>query len=374
MISIWEQRSFTSHRHLVVVGSGIVGLFTALHYQRRFPDHRVWVLEKGLHPSGASVKNAGFACFGSPSELLADIAAEGEAAALARVEERWRGLQELRAELGDAGIGYEPSGGHELFGNDHLYTRVAEGFDGLNGSLRGIFGRSVYEWADTRKGDLGLQAEHLTFTDLEGSVDSGKLVRGLLAKVRAAGVQVHFNAGVTAIEEGTEGASLLLATGERIKARQVVVATNGYARELLPALDVLPARGQVLLTAPLPGLRLKGTFHANEGYVYFRDLDGAVLLGGGRDLDKAGETTTADGVTPLIQDHLEHLLRTVIIPGTPYAIARRWSGVMGFGTSGKAPLVERVSPHVVAAVRLSGMGVAIGIRVARRAAGLMHQH
>lgn len=371
MISIWEQRSFKAEPHLVVVGSGIVGLFTALHYQRQHPTHRVWVLERGPHPSGASVKNAGFVCFGSPSELLSDIAAEGAPAALARVEERWLGALELRAELGDGNIGFEATGGHELFGNDPLYTRVAEGFDELNRSLHSIFGRSVFEWVDARKGDLGLRTEHLAFTDLEGPVDSGKLMRTLLAKAQAEGVQVHFNAGVNAIEEGPEGASLLLRSGERIRAANVVVATNGYARELLPQLDVQPARGQVLLTASIPGLRLKGTYHADEGYLYFRDFAGGVLLGGGRNLDKAGEATMEDAVTPRIQEHLEELLRTVILPDQPFTIAQRWSGVMGFGTEGKAPLVERVSPHVVAAVRLSGMGVAIGIRVARRAAGLV---
>ena len=36
---------------------------------------------------------------------------------------------------------------------------------------------------------------------------------------------------------------------------------------------------RTLLTAPIPGLRLKGTFHANEGYLYFRDFAGGVLLG-----------------------------------------------------------------------------------------------
>lgn len=373
MISIWEQRSFVGEPHLVVVGAGIVGLFTALHYQRKHPAHRVWVLERGPHPSGASVKNAGFACFGSPSELLADIAAEGETAALARVEERWLGLRELRVELGDDNIGFEATGGHELFGNDPLYTRVAEGFDGLNRSLHSIFGRSVYEWHDARKGDLGLRTEYLAFTDLEGPVDSGKLMRSLLAKVQAEGVQVHFSVGVNAIEESADGAVLQLASGEQLRAPQVVVATNGYARELLPQLDVQPARGQVLLTAAIPGLRLKGTFHADEGYIYFRDFAGGVLLGGGRNLDKAGETTTEDAVTPQIQAHLEKLLRTVILPDQPFTIARRWSGVMGFGSEGKSPMVERISPHVVAAVRLSGMGVAIGIRVARRAAGLVSQ-
>ena len=146
---------------------------------------------------------------------------------------------------------------------------------------------------------------------------------------------------------------------------RVVVATNGYASELLPDLDIRPARGQVLLTSSVPGLRLRGTFHMNEGYFYFRDLHGAILLGGGRILDLAGEATTEDGVTDQIQSALEEMLRDVILAGRTFTIEQRWSGIMGFRSTGKTPLVEYVSPRVIAAVGLSGMGVAIGIRVAR---------
>ncbi len=115
MLSIWQHTSFHADPHLTVIGGGLVGLFTALRYKRVHPDHRVLVLERGPFPSGASVKNAGYACFGSPSELLADLDREGEMAMLARVHERYQGLLELRAVLGDATIGFEPTGGHELY-------------------------------------------------------------------------------------------------------------------------------------------------------------------------------------------------------------------------------------------------------------------
>ncbi|MBP7515891.1 MAG: FAD-binding oxidoreductase [Flavobacteriales bacterium] len=375
MFSIWERTGFLAEPHLAVVGAGITGLFTALHYKRRFPAHRVLVFERGPHPSGASVKNAGFACFGSPSEILADIDLEGSAVATARVEERWRGLRALRAELGDDHIGFEPTGGHELFGeSDPLYNRVAERFDELNNVLLPIFGQPVYEWRDHLKGDMGLQAGHIAFTGLEGPLDSGALMRTLLARVRASGVEVHFRVPVTAVEE--DGAGALVMCGQDlgpVRCSQAVIATNGYATELLPGLDVRPARGQVLLTSPIPGLRLKGTFHAEEGYYYFRDYQGRVLLGGGRHLDKAGETTTKDAVTPTIQEALERMLWEVILPDRSFSIELRWSGVMGFRSQGKTPLVERITPRVVVAAGLSGMGVAIGIQVAQRAAELVRQ-
>lgn len=372
MFSIWERTSFSGNYDLAVVGAGITGLFTALHYRRAHPQARVLVLERGPHPSGASVKNAGFACFGSPSELLRNMDEEGEAAALQRVEQRWRGLLELRETLGDPGIGFEPVGGHEVFGADEpLYTRVAERFDALNSALHGIFGKPVFSWSDDRISPMGLRAAHLSFNPLEGAVDSGMLMRTLLRKVQGEGVDVRYKAPVAGWEDGPGGVNIRMAEGKAVQARCVVVATNGYTRALVPASDIAPGRGQVLLTSVVPGLQLNGTFHKEEGYFYFRHYHGRVLLGGGRHLDKAGETTTGDGTTPRIQNALEELLRTMILPGRAFTIEQRWSGVMGFRTQGGPPVVKHLSPHVVLAAGLGGIGVAIGIRVARQAAELV---
>lgn len=375
MLSVWESTSFHRRPHLVVVGGGIVGLFAALFHKRQHPDHHVLVVERGDHPSGASVKNAGFACFGSPSELLADIAKEGTDAMLRRVEERWRGLQELRQELGDSNIGFEASGGHEIYRTgDSLYPQVADGFEALNNSLRSIFGKAVFQWDDDAIKRFGLSGvDHLVRTDLEGPIDTGRMMIALLRKVTEAGVVFRSNTHIEKIEGDGSHVLLALKSGDTIEAEQVLLATNGYTGSLLPHLDVVPARGQVLLTSPIPGLKLRGTYHLDEGFYYFRDHKRAVLLGGGRNLDIAGETTTEDGITDRIQQALEQLLREVILPDQRFTIAQRWSGIMGFGSASKSPIIVRVSERVGVAVRLGGMGVAIGIRVAREAAEMMQR-
>jgi glycine/D-amino acid oxidase-like deaminating enzyme len=304
--------------------------------------------------------------------LLADLDEEGMDAMLYRVEERWHGLLELRKELGDTAIGFGSSGGHEIYArHDPRYTLVAARFDHLNEALHPIFGRTAFRWEDKLIRDLGFSGvDHLAMTDLEGPLDSGMLMDTLLRKAISEGVRFRPNWTVTRIEDGTTHVELVLADAQRLNAERVVVATNGYATELLPDLDVRPARGQVLLTEPIKGLRLKGTFHYDEGFFYFREYQGAVLLGGGRNLDIEGETTSADGTTAIIQNELERLLKEVILPGKEYGIAQRWSGIMAMGKS-KTPIIEHVSPRVVAAVRLGGMGVAIGVRVARKAAELL---
>jgi glycine/D-amino acid oxidase-like deaminating enzyme len=374
MESIWQKTSFPGEYDLVITGAGITGLFTAWHHAGRHPDARVVVLERGQGPAGASVKNAGFACFGSPGQLLFDIDAEGREAALRRVEKRWRGLQELRQALGDGGIGFEPVGGYEVFrADDPLYTRTAQRFDELNDALHGIFGKPVFTWADDRLAEQGLHAGHLAFNGLEGAVDSGKLMRTLLQQVQTRGVEVRFGSEVEAWEDGPSGATFTVRGGAAVRGRQAVIATNGYARALVPGCDILPGRGQVVLTSPIAGLPLRGTFHMDEGYYYFRHYGDRVLLGGGRHLDKAGESTMEDGSTPLIQQALEQLLREVILPGRAFHIEQRWSGIMGFRPHGGPAVVEHVSPHVVLAAGLGGIGVAIGIQVAREAAALLEE-
>ena len=114
-----------------------------------------------------------------------------------------------------------------------------------------------------------------------------------------------------------------------------------------------------LITAPILDLHIKGTFHLDQGYYYFRNIGNRILLGGGRNLDYVTEETTEMGETALIQNELERLLKKVILPHKDVSIAHRWSGIMGVGSQ-KKPIVKVLSDNIYCGVRLGGMGVAIG--------------
>lgn len=68
-LSYWEYKQWLKNIDFTIVGSGIVGLCTAMFLKQRFPKKNIIILEKGIFPQGASTKNAGFACFGSISEI-----------------------------------------------------------------------------------------------------------------------------------------------------------------------------------------------------------------------------------------------------------------------------------------------------------------
>ena len=141
--SYWEQKSFFSGFDVIIIGSGIVGLSAALRLIKQNPALNVGILESGFLPSGASTKNAGFACFGSVSEAIDEIKLSGKERFLQLVEMRWKGLSRLRANLGDDSISFEQSGGFEIFkdSEDIFATECIEQIDYLNKLIRPIIGK-----------------------------------------------------------------------------------------------------------------------------------------------------------------------------------------------------------------------------------------
>ena len=87
--SYWELKNWFTDIDYTVVGSGIVGLNCALALREKFPESKILILEKGILPQGASTKNAGFACFGSISEIIDDLKSHSEEEVTQLISKRW---------------------------------------------------------------------------------------------------------------------------------------------------------------------------------------------------------------------------------------------------------------------------------------------
>src|SRR5690554_8125443 len=114
-LSYWEIKSWLTNIDYTIVGSGIVGLNCALQLKQRFPNSNILILERGMLPSGASTKNAGFACFGSMSEIMDDLKSSSAESVFDLVKNRFNGLRALRELLTDKNTGYIPTKGFEVF-------------------------------------------------------------------------------------------------------------------------------------------------------------------------------------------------------------------------------------------------------------------
>lgn len=367
-ISYWEKKHFFSGIDLIVIGSGIVGLNAAIYYKKNNPKAKVLVLEKGILPSGASTKNAGFACFGSPSELLSDLKKMPEETVWETVKMRWEGLKLLRKNLGDKNIDFNKFGGYELFSGKTGFEKCADQLEYLNRKAKAYIGKKdVY--SIIKKDPFGFRnIKGMILNSQEGQIDTSKLFSSLLALAHQYEIDILNHVHIQQISDTKNGVELESEIGI-FKAAKVIVAVNGFAKELLKIKDISPARAQVLITKPIEKLKIKGTFHYDEGFYYFRNIDNRILFGGGRNLDLKRETTTEIAVTEKIQKQLEHLLRTVILPEQKFKIEQRWAGIMGVGSE-KKPIIKHYSPNVICAIRMGGMGVAIGTLVGKEAAKL----
>jgi hypothetical protein len=84
-----------------------------------------------------------------------------------------------------------------------------------------------------------------------------------------------------------------------------------------------------------------------------------VLFGGGRHLDMQMEETTEHGINMQIEKQLLWILKEELLPKQDFEIDQQWSGIMAFGEI-KKPILEWINPHTFVAVRLGGMGMALG--------------
>lgn len=365
-LSYWELKTWLSNIDFTIVGSGIVGLNCALHLKQHYPKAKILILEKGLLPQGASTKNAGFACFGSLSEIIDDLHHHSKEEVLALIKKRINGLQLLRTTLGDKAIDYKNLGGYELFLNtdETLYQSCIEKQNGINKFLKPIFKTDVFSFKENTFNFETIKPK-VSFNKFEGQIDTSKMMETLLQNVQQLGVKILNNCTVEAFSENLN--SVTLKTNHfTFSTSKLLIATNGFAKNLIKQ-DVKPARAQVLITKPIKNLHIKGTFHLDQGYYYFRNIDNRILLGGGRNLDFKTEETTAFGQTEIIQNKLKNLLKTTILPNTNFEIDHQWSGIMGVGKQKKA-IVKQLSNNVFCGVRLGGMGIAIGSLVGKELA------
>lgn len=359
-LSFWEKQSFFEEIDFVVIGAGIVGYSAAINLKRKYPAAKIVILERGYLPTGASSKNAGFACFGSPTEIFDDLANTDENEVWNTINMRFEGLQELKDLVKNYDIDFQKKGSWDLIHDDYDQTEISRDFiEYLNINCLKLFGvDKIYSEDNKVDQKFGFQSIKTSyFNKEEGQLDTGKLIKALHQISNSLGITSLFGIELIEFEESMNKVFLKSNVGE-IQCHKLLICTNGFAGKFLGS-EVKPARAQVLVTSEIPNLPFKGTFHLDRGYYYFRNIGNRILFGGARNLDFKGETTTEINTTPIIQDALNNLLKSTIIPNIDYQIDYSWAGIMGVGDT-KKPIIRKQSNNVAFGVRMGGMGVAIG--------------
>ena len=182
--SYWENKTWLSNIDFVIVGSGIVGLNCALELRSKHPKSKIVVLEKGLLPYGASTRNAGFACFGSLTEIISDLQSHSDQEVFELIKKRVSGLNKLRHLLGDKDIKYQQLGGNEIFlhNDSEVLNKTIHKVKEINNLIKPLFDDEVFHIKENEfkfKNTLN----KVIFNKYEGQIDTGEMMNSLLKKV-----------------------------------------------------------------------------------------------------------------------------------------------------------------------------------------------
>ncbi|MEA2582597.1 MAG: hypothetical protein QOF33_682 [Thermomicrobiales bacterium] len=351
---------------VIVVGGGVVGCSIA--YRLSQAGRRVLLLEKRGIAAGASGRNGGL--LGVGSSLLSE---EGQAV-YALTAANLALVQQLPDELGVDFELREPGTLNVAMTPDH-----AEHLKESVGQQRAA-GLDV-AWLDREEArslmpalsDAILGAEYMRNA---GHLWPFALVNGFAAGAKRHGATIRTGVGVERLLRAGDRVTGVVAGGEAIEADDVVLATNAYTPELLPELPrgaIVPARGQILVTQPVPPI-LPHPFGTNFDKEYGRQTaSGQILCGGFRRLDEdEGLGHYDERVSPAVLNGIARCLTTLFPRLAGAKVVRAWAGIMGFTADG-LPLIGRSgeNPGLTVAAGFNGSGFSWAAIVGRIVADLL---
>ncbi len=322
---------------IAVIGAGITGCACGAALARA--GKRVRVHDARGIGEGASGRNGGFALRGAAARY--DVARETYGADAAR--DLWRRTEQAVDRLESiAGDSFRRTGSLRLAADAEERVEIEGEYEALRED-----GFAV-EWRDEVP-HLRPDFRGAIFHPPDGAVQPAGFVQRLADEAVEAGVAFAEHERIESLEE--------------LKAEQVVIATDGSGRGLLPELDeaLWPARGQVIATAPLAERLFDCPHYARHGFDYWQQLqDGRIVLGGFRDFSILTEMTDDETTTEPIQKALDAFLTELL--GELPEITNRWAGIFGL-TQDLLPLVGPVPGHdgVWVAAGYSGHGNVFGL-------------
>jgi len=322
---------------VLVIGGGIAGVSLLWHLTRRRID--AVLVERHHIAWGASGRNAGFLLAGVASSYGEAVSTYGRE----KAREVWAVTNENHDRMIEAARGQDV--GHRRLGSAILPASDEE--------------RALLIESEQLLRDDGFEARWdgaRLVNPRDGEVDPSAMAAALARQARAGSIREGVE--VTGLAPGRR--DVLVTAGEdACEAGVVILATNGYTAQLVPAVKIQPTRAQMAATAPEPRQIIDMPVYSDYGYRYWRQLrSGEVLIGGWRNTSLESEKTYDDEPTPEIQEKIDEGLTSL---GATAEVTHRWAGTMGFTESGlpmAGPLEGMPNVYICAGFTGHGMGFA----------------
>lgn len=361
---------------VAVIGAGYAGLNAALELAGRF-GRAVTVLDAGQPGWGASGRNGGFCVMGGTKLSARGIAARfGTPAALDYDRYQVEAVHHVDEILQAQGIDAErgPDGELCLAHSPRAMTALRDtaAFESE------IFGRHIQVLRPEELAEMGL-ATHWAYGAVLNPVGFPlhpmKYVLGLARAAEAHGAEIFADSPVDGLARDG-GAWRLTTPRGTVRAKQVLVATNGYSSDNLPGWiggRTLPVLSSVFVTRPLSDSerRAQGwssrimTFDSRELLHYYRLLSDNRMMFGMR-----GAVRATDAALNAAHARARRHMAAMFPQFAGAEVERHWSGLVCV-TGSLAPFVGAVpgAEGVFAAFGWHGNGVSMasysGARVAR---------
>jgi glycine/D-amino acid oxidase-like deaminating enzyme len=290
---------------VAVVGAGVTGCACALALAEA--GLRVRVVDERRVAEGASGRNGGFALRGTAAPYDEVVASVGRERALAL----WQWTEaEIDAIERLAGNAFRRVGSLRLAAD-------REERENLRDEIEGLWADGLEaEWVDSPAGPLEGRFTAAIRHPTDGVLQPARWVRRLAALAAETGAE---------LVEGRR-----VANAAELHADTVVVATDGYPSGLLGELEglIVPTRGQVIATEPLPERLFDVPHYGRHGFDYWHQAeDGRLVAGGFRDVALEQEFTADEDVTDDVQRSLERFVDDLV--GRPLRVDYRWAGIFG---------------------------------------------
>lgn len=217
-----------------------------------------------------------------------------------------------------------------------------------------------------------IASEHFhggTFRPDINGVHPAKLHYGMYQKALESGVDVHAETAVNSIEKNNVGFTVKTSRG-LVKAKDVIVATNGYTDSAVPWFQkrIVPVASMMIATETIKPELIQELFprqsmscNSNLLHAYFRPSpDGTRVLYGGR----APHKLTVDGKVD--HGYMEQELKTIFPQLSSIGLSHVWWGFVAMNTDGRPQIAEHNGIQYVGGY--CGSGVVWGRWFGRKAA------
>ena len=335
-VSYWNDSSNKNIKtyDVCIIGGGITGLSVGYWLTQEDSNLKIAIVEKNTLGSGATGRNAGFVTCGSVEHFNRMVSKHGEQKAF----EIWKFAQVnmdlLKSEIicnDHSNLSFEQIGAFSLAAQDSEFNELkttARLMD-KNGIPVEVINQIEVEMKLGATGFVG----GIKYCD-DGAVDPIALLKRIKSKTN---VDFFENTEVSRVQDDSNGSRNVQTSKGTLSCPIVIHCTNGYAAAIDSFFEnkIYPTRGQVMMLESVP-LFMEAPCYANFYLDYFRQLsNGALLIGGFRQLESDTEKGFSDHTTEKIQEALLDFVKNHLPQFKNSQVTHRWAGVMGFSVDGE---------------------------------------